>query len=372
MATIVVACGVSGPPTDTSEFGGAPHDSGVFVEGAPPVLFQDTGAPSCEAGLNGSVCGCLDLDLLTDPPNIYFVLDRSGSMNDDGKWLTIRKVIGSVIAALGPRARFGAAVFPNPTVDVCSVGEQVMPLTLGDSPAGMFGPAVQLFTTATNFDANGGTPTASTLNALTSTLAALPGKTYVILATDGGPNCNDATTCDASACTTNLEGACPLEAGVSCCDGDPEECLDTQAAVTAVYAIAAAGVPTYVVGVPGSGPYTGVLDQMALAGGTARSTAPYYYEVTSTDQAAFTATLSTIAAQVTATCTLALSAPPPDPTRVNLYLDGTLVPEDPTNGWTLSGSTVTLEGTTCTDVLSGKALSLRIVAGCPTVLAIPR
>jgi hypothetical protein len=372
VATIFVACGTSQLPIDTSGFGTPPLDSGIISEGAPPTLLEETGAPSCEAGSQGNVCGCLDLDLLSDPPNIYFVLDRSGSMTDSNKWTTIRQVIAQVIADLGPRARFAAAVFPNPATDVCTVGGQVMPLTLGNAPAGTYGSTVTLFTEATNVDANGGTPTAATLSALLPILTALPGKTYVILATDGGPNCNDDITCDASACTTNIEGACPLDAGVSCCDGYPDECLDTEATVTAVNTIAAAGVPTYVVGVPGSGPYTGVLDQMALAGGTARPTAPYYYAVSSTDQADFASTLSTVAAQVTATCTLVLSAPPPDPTRVNLYLDGTLVPEDPANGWTLSGSTVTLEGTTCTEVLSGAALSLRIVAGCPTVLAIAR
>jgi hypothetical protein len=367
------ACGTSQPPLLTSEFGGTTGDldSGLR-EGAPPSLLEDTGVPSCEAGLPGDVCGCLDLDLLSDPPNIYFVLDRSGSMNDSGKWTTIRNVIAEIMADLGPRARFGAAVFPDPFQDLCSVGTQVMPLTLGDAPAGTFGPTVTLFTDSTNVDANGGTPTAATLSALTPILAGFSGKTYVILATDGGPNCDYGMTCDASECTTNIEGDCSLDADVNCCANLPEDCLDTEATVTAVHTLANAGVPTYVVGVPGSGPYTGVLDQMALAGGTARPSAPYYYAVSTTDQSAFASTLSTVAAQVTATCTLVLSAPPPDPALVNVYLDGTVVPADPTNGWTLSGSTVTLEGTTCTEVLSGAALSLRIVAGCPTVLAIDR
>jgi hypothetical protein len=366
------ACGTSQPPLLTSEFEGATLDSGLLPEGAPPSLLEDTGIPSCEAGLQGDVCGCLDLDLLSPPPNIYFVLDRSGSMNDSNKWTTIRNVIAQIMADLGPRAVFGAAVFPDPTQDLCSVGTQVMPLMLGDAPAGTYGVTVSLFTQATDVGASGGTPTAATLTALTPILAGLSGKTFVILATDGGPNCDSAITCDASACTSNIEGSCPFDAGVNCCTGDPEDCLDTQATVTAVNTLAQAGVPTYVVGVPGSGPYTGVLDQMALAGGTARSTAPYYYAVSTSDQAAFASTLSTVAAQVTATCTLVLSAPPPDPTRVNVYLDGTVVPADPVNGWTLSGSTVTLEGTTCAEVLSGAALSLRIVAGCPTVLAISR
>jgi hypothetical protein len=107
---------------------------------------------------------------------------------------------------------------------------------------------------------------------------------------------------------------------------------------------------------------------MALAGTTARATTPYYYAVDTADEAAFTSALTQVAAQVTATCSFPLSAPPPDPSKVNVYLDGTVVPADPVNGWTLQGATVTLVGAACQDVLAGNVLSVRIVAGCPTVV----
>ena len=45
---------------------------------------------------------------------------------------------------------------------------------------------------------------------------------------------------------------------------------------------------------------------------------------------------------------------------MNVYLDGVAVPADPTNGWTLSGSTVTLQGTsTCAKAASGDARARR-------------
>ncbi len=151
---------------------------------------------------------------------------------------------------------------------------------------------------------------------------------------------------------------------------EPLDRLDSAATVKAIAALAAAGVPTYVVGVPGSGPYGALLNQMALAGGTARALTPYYYPVDTTDTAAFNATLSTVAAQITATCVLTLSAPPSDPSLVNVYLDGVVVPagSDEPDGLSLE-LTVTLEGNhlrRC--VLAGTSLDLRIVAGCPTVL----
>jgi hypothetical protein len=226
------------------------------------------------------------------------------------------------------------------------------------------------FTAATNFPASGGTPTAATVTALAPTIAAFPGKTFVILATDGGPNCDPDLACAMSACIPNIESdpGCAPTSGPNCCAKQPLNCLDSNATVQAISALAAQGIPTYIVGVPGSGPYAALLDQMALAGGTARATTPYYYPVDSTDQADFATALGAVAAQITASCVLTLSAPPPDPTQVNVYLDGVVVPQNATNGWTLSGSTVTLVGTTCQNVLAGDSLDLRIVAGCPTIL----
>jgi hypothetical protein len=327
--------------------------------------------PSCDAGFQGGVCGCLDLTLLGDPPNMYFLLDRSGSMNDDGKWTTIRTVIADVIQRLGPRARFGAAVFPDPNADdTCAPGVTVMNPMAGSAPAGVPGATQETFTSATSFPAGGGTPTAATFTALGPSIAAFSGKTFVILATDGGPNCDAHVTCDVSACIPNIEAVpgCDPVSGPDCCSGYSLDCLDSAATVQAISALAARGIPTYVVGVPGSEPYAALLDQMATAGGTARAAAPYYYAVSRSDQAAFTSALASVAASITATCTLNLSEAPPDPTHVNVYLDGVVVPQDPVNGWSLSGTTVTLLGTTCQSVLAGDSLDLRVVAGCPTIL----
>jgi hypothetical protein len=173
-----------------------------------------------------------------------------------------------------------------------------------------------------------------------------------------------------SSCIPNIEGSpgCPPGGPTNCCAGDPTQCLDASRTVVAIQSLANAGVATYVIGVPGSGPYSAVLDRMAVAGGTARASEPLYYAVSTTDEAALAAALKSIAAKITATCALTLNQPPPDPGQVNVYLDGAVVPQDAANGWTLSGSTVTLVGATCQRVLSGDALDLRVIAGCPTVL----
>lgn len=225
---------------------------------------------------------------------------------------------------------------------------------------------------ATSAPAAGGTPTAATLLALRPVLAKLPGKTFVILATDGGPNCNAAAMCDTANCIPNIESvsaACKPN-GVNCCTQNqygPQNCLDGPPTVTAVAGLAQAGIPVYVIGVPGSGPYAGLLDELATSGGTARPTSPKYYRVDGTDPNAFTTALAQVAAKITATCTLPLQSAPQDPSLVNVYADGAVVPRDPVDGWTLDNATVSLVGAACARVLAGEVLEVRVVEGCPTV-----
>jgi hypothetical protein len=157
-------------------------------------------------------------------------------------------------------------------------------------------------------------------------------------------------------------------------------CLDAQATIAAVQKLASAGIPVYVVGVPGSEVYAQLLDELALAGRTARAGVDaggldggldggvQYYAVSSTDQAAFTAALSKVAASITGSCTLTLDSAPPDPSLVNVFLDDQPVPQMGPDGWTLDGITVTLLGASCQKVTDGDVLDVRVVAGCPTVI----
>ncbi|HEY2365946.1 MAG TPA: vWA domain-containing protein, partial [Polyangiaceae bacterium] len=178
----VVACGDQAPPFIADP---APSDAQVVGD----VGFGEAGAPTCNAGPGLGVCACTEIGLLTDAPNLYFVLDRSGSMDTNGKWSTVRIVVAQVMKGLGPRANFGVAIFPNPNDDnACAPGLQVMSTRPGDAPAGTQGPTTSAMLAVTAAPPEGGTPTAASLNALLPTLSKLPGRTFVILATDGGPN----------------------------------------------------------------------------------------------------------------------------------------------------------------------------------------
>ena len=365
--TLIAACGADRPPYSTGEGTTTFRDSGPG--------FDLDGAPireECGKFEDGGPCGCVELSLLTDVPNLYFIVDRSGSMLEGNKLSAVRVAIGRVVSKLGPRASFGAALFPDTRVSTCAAGAEVMSVRRGDSPAGKAGPTTLTLLATTNVAPGGGTPTAATVRALTDKLTSLKGRTYAIIATDGGPNCNEVRACDVNECMANIESApgCTPNAAPNCCDGatyGPGNCLDAKATIDAVAALKAAGVPTYVIGVPGSGTYASLLDQVAEAGGTARATSPKYFRVDGTDDASLNSALAQIAAKTTATCVLPLSPDPPDPNRVNVYLDDVVVPKDPTNGWKLEGATVTLLGATCARVLSGEVLGLRVVSGCPTV-----
>ncbi len=339
--------------------------------GARTGLPVGEGPRAADAGEHDG-CTQHDIMVLAPVPNLYFVLDRSASMKEMGKWDTVRSVVANLMTTLGPRARFGAALFPDPNGgDGCAPGAPVMSLRLGDYQ----GTAAAALLAATQPPPSGGTPTAATLELLEPTLASFPGPTFAILATDGGPNCDPFLSCTIDQCTANLDmagmGACEPNVPPNCCDpsqaAGPAGCLDSQNTIDAVARLASAGVPTFVIGIPGSAPYEQLLDQLAETGGTARSAAPYYYQVDTADSQALEAALAQIAARTTATCTLTLATAPSHPGDVNLVLDGVPVPPDPVNGWSLQGTTLTLLGATCQRVLSGQALDVQVMEGCPTV-----
>jgi hypothetical protein len=342
MGALVLSCGVSQHPP---QLGDPLVDGGTVGVDAGRVLIGDGGPleQTCGVGPDGGVCGCADQPLLGDPPTLYYVLDRSGSMTDSNKWSTVQVALERVMIELGPRARVGAAVFPDPAQDTCAPGVEVFPPTRGDAPAGTPGPAdTALLETLGHMGANGGTPTAATLTKLAPSLEGIGGKTYVILATDGGPNCDPNANCTADMCTVNIEhGApqCTPGGPTNCCEpsngGSSLSCLDADPTVAAVTALASAGIPVYVVGVPGSAPYASLLDQLAVAGGTARGTDPKYYAVDTADQAAFFAAMSKIAARIAGSCSLTLDQIPPDASLINVFLDGNIVPQQGPDGWTL-------------------------------------
>ncbi len=358
--------------------------AGGSTDSGPIVLDARDGPPPVDAP---GFCGNDLLPITIEKPNLYFVIDRSGSMAAPvagvTRYAAVRQAIDKTLLRVGHRVQYGAAVYPrlsSAPEQGCEPGQEVFPTTEGDPPsyglAGLRGPVLtRLRAKLASIAPSGGTPTAATLAELTPLLGALPGRTFVVLATDGAPNCNPAASCDAAHCLLNVEGYVDssldcTDPRFNCCDprnvlGGAQQCVDEPASVAAITALKTAGIPTYVIGLPGTELYAGVLDAMAEAGGTARQGDVKYYPTSS--QAELESALRAIGVSLTVSCTVELKQPPPDPQQVNVYFDQRTVPSDPLDGWSwVSDRTLELHGAACEELKSGDVGQVQVVAGCPT------
>jgi hypothetical protein len=342
-----------------------------------------------------SPCGAATSRLEFVRPNLYFAIDASGSMTDGiplgegasyapgtapfSRYAALALSIQSLLARVGHRVNYGATLFPR-GAETCDSGEEVRALGAGDDVSfalsGELGPELRSFMFSIRRRApDGATPVSLTLEALAAPLAAAGPNTYVFLVTDGGPNCNPSLRCGPDACMPNLEqlrisDSLVCDDSLNCCDPSlfgSTNCLDTDGSLGAVRRLAAAGVQTIVIGMPGSEIYADVLDQLAIAGGAPRPQAPFYYRVG--DAEALQATVSALGRTVAMSCTIRLSEPPPDPALVNLFFDGELVPSDPIDGWTFADArTVAIQGAACELIETGQVLQADVIAGCPIVI----
>jgi hypothetical protein len=339
-------------------------------------LGDGSGPPDLDAA---GLCGNQLHSIITDAPNLYFVIDASGSMSapapgGGSRYSAVRSAAVNLVRTLGPRINAGAAVFPYKATDLepCRTGKQVFPVTPGDVHTGSDGPTTIAFQQSLKGPPFGGTPTAATLEALHSTLGALPGTSIVLLATDGGPNCNEAASCSAGECIANIEMLEGCDPNANCCDpkgpAGPAMCIDRQASIDAIAALKAAGIKVYVIGIPGSEAYASVLDAMAIAGGTAQFGSSKYFSVT--DLADLGDVLGGIAS-VVLSCDFAIADPPPEPDLTNVYLDSEILPQGGANGWVWAedGTIIRLLGKTCEALKLGQVKAVQIVSGCPTEAA---
>ncbi|MBM4364082.1 MAG: VWA domain-containing protein, partial [Deltaproteobacteria bacterium] len=350
------------------------------------IYLPPPGPPAEDAG---GYCGNLVIPVVTERPNLYFVVDASGSMIQPmdvpsrsgylpSRFEAARGAILDLLRAVGHRVQYGAALFPAEVpdpLDVCPPGEQVFATRPGDEVshaiAGVDGPTLKILQrTLAARGPSGFTPTAASLAAVRPIVTALPGTSYVFLLTDGAPNCGGAPSCPIEDCIPNIDGSCSPD--VNCCDpaagaGDAVLCLDADATVAQAAALRASGVRTFVIGMPGTREYADRLGDLAEAGGTARAGEPRYYPVQGADDLADT--IRTLGLGVAVSCDVELGQAPPDPALVNVYLDTSLVLLDPVDGWiwTSEGS-VRLVGEACRHLQAGDAFQVQVVAGCPSVV----
>jgi hypothetical protein len=356
----------------------------VEVDGGGDAGLIDPPPADCGA----TFCGDSFLIERRDPPNLYFLVDRSGSMEakPGGSRLTkydmARVVLGDLLRAIGHRVRYGASIFPaSATSDHCEAGREVIPMTLGKPPSctGETDPDLPFTLSVFGKYATGGTtPTSAALAGLAPELEDLEGETYLVLVTDGAPNCNPDASCAADLCTLNIEhqtvGKTSCTGDLNCCDPDlfgknaGGNCVDLAESERQVKDLAEHGIRTYVIGMPGAEPYAAVLDRLAEAGGTARTGTPSAYYAVS-DQDELEEALYVIGTGLAIRCSIDLETAPVDPDHVNVYFDGELVPADADDGWSWDTDTrIVVHGEACDALKSGGVLDARAVYGCDTVV----
>lgn len=338
------------------------------------------------------LCGNELVPVLQQKPTLYFVLDVSSSMAlpmDGGttERLTVaRSAITNLLYDIGHRVKYGLAIFPadgpDPAGDgACAAGKEIFAAQEGDPVQCVnkrrTGPVLKdLLRVLNPVVPSGGTPLGATLEELIPRLSALEGTTAVVLVTDGAPNCA-LTPCEAQDCMLNVEGYSYLgqacDDDLNCCDPDviqhayaPLNCVDRSNTVAHVTTLAELGIRTYVVGIPGSEFYAELLDELAVAGGTAQEGPRKYFAIA--DSAALQDALRAIGSDVALPCEIPLQSDAFEPALTNVYFDAALIPAGLPDGWTLEGQTITLHGSSCEALSSGSVADVQVVSGCPTVV----
>ncbi len=378
-SVIAVACGDDDDADSGGLSGGNGGSAGSSQGGTAGTGISLGGAPDTGGsdGLGGASCGdVVEADTL--PINVLLVIDQSESMVDNKlgsvtRWQAMKDALSATLEPTEGRLSYGLKLFPG--APQCDVSEGVDVEIATESSEDILA--------ALEGEPSGGTPTAAALERALDYFENgagmnLMGDKYVLLATDGGPNCVEADApCDAAECTINIDGKCPD--GVNCCaeDADKEACLDDDGAIAAVTALAEAGIKTIVVGIPGTEEYESTLNAMAEAGGLPADGDTSYYAVAEGGGAkGLTDALLSITETLIRTCEFELASQPPFLDRVNVEVDGEIVPRvegGGEEGWDyadegVSPPTVVLQGATCDQVESEGAETVKIFYGCETVV----
>jgi hypothetical protein len=278
-----------------------------------------------------------ELELENAPnPDVMLVVDTSGSMglvlsNGESRWPIMKSALNTVVGRHEDSINFGMMEYP--------AGPTCEPGVVRAAPAGANASVIE--DALEDARTGGFTPTHTTLSAVLDYFngqSVTNTRRFVLLATDGVPNCVDGT----SSAT--------------------QEAVDLSA--RAAGALGDAGIEVFVLGfgdtVVDTAPDT--LDAIAMAGGTER-----FYPATSPND--LTGALDAIAGKIDqVSCTYALTEVPPDSSELAVRVGDTAIARDPAkgNGWDYDPNTnaITFYGSSCEDLRTGDRGEIRVDYGC--------
>ena len=336
----LVACGSSdtGGSSDSVATTDAVPDAGALRHAdAGPANVRDAAATkpgtgggnpsgssasgSSGAGTDDDTCASLLIPALPNSPEVLIVLDRSGSMSGNNdtrtdRWTPSASAIEKITAQLDQAVAFGLMLFPDPAMgnNNCAAGVVNVPVALGSAKQ-----IAQVINSSPPGRASA-TPTAASLQAALAALGPPPvcadqcviTKRFVLLVTDGAPNCGAAGGGNMFATT---------QADIDACDMN-------------IDALKAADITTYVIGYQTtSDPMVAqIMDGFAMHGGTEKQL-PVENEQSLID------TLTSIARSLVP-CEYKLSMKVKDAKFVRVTIDGKQY--DLGSGWTLKDDMETI------------------------------
>jgi hypothetical protein len=333
-------------------------------------------------------CGGTTLGATLKTVNVLLVIDKSGSMTDqpegfdENKWDSVVAALDQVLNDVAPVLNLGLLMYPYSTlVDIPleSCGDNCCLLQSGTAainvPISDGVDAVErILPLLADTPPGGGTPTAEALRRAREYLteSGLEGDSYVLLATDGGPNCNFDLECEADRCTANLDDQCPRG---NCCDGNGEYCVDDEDVTNQIEELEQAGIKTFVVGIPGTEQYAEYLSAFADAGGVPNQDPPPSYYAVSAEGGleGLVSVFREVTEQLVRSCEVELEREAPAPGLVNVAVDcKPLRPmEDDGSGWELDAdrtpNVIEISGPICEEIQTSGAKRVDVVFGCKTI-----
>jgi hypothetical protein len=310
------------------------------------VRDPDGGSP--DGGVDTNRCGAQNFPVAAVPPNVFLVLDKSGSMHDpvapgttETKWQVLSGAVHQLLMNFNGKARYGLSIFPGANNDdSCDPGQ--IDVAVGPNNEQAIESRVDSFVdTVDVMGVHGHTPTAPTLSVVRSdgNLNDTGRNNYVLLMTDGIPNC----------------GHDPTIAGQTDAVGPT---------IAQLYASQPA-VRTFVIGLGSeTSANPELLNSWAQAGHTARQGAVKYYQAS--DAASLEKAFVDIVGGV-ATCTFKLNKTPDDPSLLSVTVDGASVATDPNNGASYDAGSISVElnGDACAKLRDGAQHKVEVIYRCP-------